>query len=514
MSNTKIPPSVVKDIELKSEFKRFVNSISKNKKWTIPEVLENILERTVKQRLEEYPIDNFAPNELGQAEAAVYYLQGFIKYCSEWGWMYYDAEEDAYRADCGEMILMETLKYLGVERQKAHTPKDPTEKKPKGATAKYLEKVITASDRKNVAQTMKTDPSIFCRPEEFDADPYLLNCKGTTVNLKTGELEPSLPAHMHTKSAGYSLPDMLDNKPPKNFFKFLSEITCGDNDMVNWLLRWFGYCLTGDVSAAYFVNFYGFGGNGKGVLLRLMQKIMGSYATVLSPRAIVLQGRETSGRFELANLQGARLAIIDDVPDGKFDEVTIKQLTGEGSIRAEQKFKNAFEFTPIAKLALASNTKLGMRDTGNSMKRRLRAVPFNYTPPQDKIDPRLEEKLLEEAPYILALAIAQAKIYLANPGPAGFPLCAAIDETSKEYIESQNTVAQFLEEKTEKVAEDVADAGISAKEVYNAYKDWCTENSCKPLAVTRFGENIKRNGITKIHRKKGNWYTGIALCKR
>jgi putative DNA primase/helicase len=452
----------------------------------------SILENVVKPRIGQYPVDNFDFSEFGQTDAAVCYFWGLMKYCPEWGWLVYDTADGTYRADCGEMVLIETLKHMASRR----------EKWPQTIRGVY-----------NIAKSLETNPNIRCAPGDFDANPKLLNCKGKTANLKTGNTEQSLPEDLHTKSTGYGLPDIGTNKLPELFLNFLNEITCGDTDMAKWLLRWFGYCLTGDVSAGYFVNFYGNGGNGKGVLLRVMQKIMGSYAVTLSPRAVVLQGRETSGRFELADLRGARLAIIDDVPDGRFDEITIKQLTGEGRIRAEQKFKNSFEFTPIAKLALASNTRLGMRDTGNSMKRRLRAVPFNYTPTPDKTDPGLEEKLLEEAPYILALAIEQAKIYLDNPGPAGFPPCAAIDEASKEYIESQDTVAQFLEEKTEKAADGAEDAGISAKEVYNAYKDWCAANSHKPLTVTRFGENIKRNGITKTRKTKGNWYTGIALAK-
>jgi putative DNA primase/helicase len=259
------------------------------------------------------------------------------------------------------------------------------------------------------------------------------------------------------------------------------------------------------VSAAYFANFYGVGGNGKGVLLRLMQKILGSYAVSLSPKAIVLQGRDTEGRFDLTDLPGARLAIIDDVPEGRLAEGTIKQLTGEGTMRIERKFKDSFQFTPIAKLTLASNKQLTIKDTGNSMRRRMRTIPFDFIPTKDKLDPRLEEKLLQEGPSILFWAIEEAGLYLSNPGPAGLPGCTVIDEASKEYLDSQDTTRLFLEEKTEKSG-DESESGVKARELYEAYKTWCEENGYKAKTNHIFGKELKLIGIEKSRTHQGRLY--------
>jgi putative DNA primase/helicase len=304
---------------------------------------------------------------------------------------------------------------------------------------------------------------------------------------------------MHTKSAGF-IP--VKGEIPR-FCRFLNEITCGDKDLVVWIVRWMGYCLTEDVKAAYFANFYGVGGNGKGVLIRLLRKIMGDYAVTLSSKAVVQQGLETEGRFDRSDLPGARLAVVEDAPAGRLAEEFVKTLTGEGKMYAEEKYHKAYEFSPKAKLIIASNNQLKIKDTGTSMRRRLRTVPFNFLPA--KPDVGLEAALMKEAPAILAMLIDEAGDYLANPGPAGFPYCKIIEDASKEYIDSQDTVRLFLNDKTE------PGDGVKASELFNAYKTWCEDNGYKAANSTKFGLDLKRCGIERKHTMTGNNYQNIVI---
>ena len=61
------------------------------------------------------------------------------------------------------------------------------------------------------------------------------------------------------------------------FLKFLTKIMGGDEALIAYLRRVFGYCLTGDASEqALFFN-YGGGANGKTVLMSTVSGILGDY---------------------------------------------------------------------------------------------------------------------------------------------------------------------------------------------------------------------------------------------
>jgi putative DNA primase/helicase len=179
----------------------------------------------------------------------------------------------------------------------------------------------------------------------------------------------------------------------------------------------------------------------------------------------------------------------------------IKSLTGEGTLRIERKFRDSFEFTSRAKLTIVSNYLLSFRDVGNSMKRRLRTVPFLYCP--ESVDAGLEDRLMKESGGILRLMILEAGLYLASSGPCGFPACRTIEEASGEYLAGQDVIGLFLADRVES-GNDWEE--IRAGEMYSAYKVWCEENGYRATNTTRFGRELKTHGIEKVAKRDGKYY--------
>jgi putative DNA primase/helicase len=455
----------------------------------------------VKKGMERKPIYEYDPTEIGQAEAAADYLDGYIRYSDGTGWVVYDMSEGRFKAAYGEAVLNAVLKHIAKERWDL---RKVVERGTRDATeaVTFARSAVGKRSVANVAEFLKHDPTVFCLATDFDRDPYFLNCQGTTIDLRTGGTMPSMPEHLHLKSA-YCVP-ATDGQAPELWGAFIAEITLGRLDLAAFLMRLCGYALTADTSAQWYFNFHGTGGNGKGVFLHVLQTIMGDYAISLPKKAVVLEGYETEGRFDVADLPGARLAIVDDVPAGRLAEGTIKLLTGGDKMRAEQKYKASYEFKPIAKLVLSSNKELALTDTGDSMRRRIRLIPFDFDA-REKADQDLERKLLAEAPQILALFVAESACYLAKQGHNGFPPCLLIDNASKAYIDDQDVAQQFLDSATER------GAGVSAGELYNAYKTWCQASGYKVKSTTRFGGELKKKGVESKHTKNGNWYVGISL---
>ena len=99
----------------------------------------------------------------------------------------------------------------------------------------------------------------------------------TFVDLCTGILHEPRPEDGITKLTS-ATPSQEADCPL--WFKFLDEVTRGDNDLIYYLQVLNGYSLTGSIEEHLLAFLYGPGGNGKGVYLNTMAGISGSYAAV------------------------------------------------------------------------------------------------------------------------------------------------------------------------------------------------------------------------------------------
>ena len=83
----------------------------------------------------------------------------------------------------------------------------------------------------------------------------------------------------------------------------------------------------------------------------------------------------------------------------------VKRLTGRDTIKARFMHQGFFEFKPSHKLFVAVNHRPEIRGTDKGLWRRVRLIPFEVEISEEQQDQKLLEKLIEEAPGILALAV-------------------------------------------------------------------------------------------------------------
>jgi len=110
---------------------------------------------------------------------------------------------------------------------------------------------------------------------ELDQDPWLLNSINGIIDLRTGELLPHNADENMTKMIKGKY-DPLSKCPV--FEKFIYDIFGGNENLINFMQRFLGYCLTGDTREQQFVIAHGSGRNGKGTLLNLVSEILADYA--------------------------------------------------------------------------------------------------------------------------------------------------------------------------------------------------------------------------------------------
>jgi putative DNA primase/helicase len=340
----------------------------------------------------------------------------------------------------------------------------------------------------------------------FDADPLLLNVRNGTLDLRTGELRPHCREDMCTRLA----PVDFDASAPAPLFEaFLARIFAGDQEVIGFLQRFLGYCLTGSVEEQVMGVFHGTGANGKSTLLGLLVALLGDYAQQLSP-TFLLATKYPAHQEEQERLRGHRLACAIETPAGeRFNEALVKHLTGGDRISARGIRAHRVEFNPTHKLILAANDKPEVRGMDEAIWRRLLLVPFGVEIPAEERDPRLREKLIAEAPGILAWLVAGCLEWRSG----GLRPPSTVMAASADYRLEMDTVGRFLE------AECVRGPGFFVKkgQLRTAYEDWCRHEGAEPLGARAWAKQLAAmefgSGATADHDKHRTW-TGVALRAR
>ena len=123
-----------------------------------------------------------------------------------------------------------------------------------------------------VERFARADRRHAARVDQWDADPWLLNTPGGTVDLRTGDVRPHRAPDHITKITAV---EPAGECPAWNVF--LDQITGEDHELAAFLQRMAGYCATGSTRehALFFV--YGTGSNGKSVFRNVLAGIFADY---------------------------------------------------------------------------------------------------------------------------------------------------------------------------------------------------------------------------------------------
>jgi len=460
--------------------------------------------------------DDHDINEKHLADAIVECCGRYIRHCPQIGWMAYNADEGRWTELYAESAVERVIKHFGELLWEGASTDNAQE-------MAFARRVLSSGGIAAVKKILSMDTTIAVERDRFDPEPFALNCMGEHLDLRTGEARPSEPEDMHSKTTAcraaglaraegggkgaWELPEMT-----KGFEDFMRKATSKDgerrSDLAFWILSYFGYCLTGETGASFFVNFHGMGKNGKSVLLNLMLDLFGDYAATL-PQDVVIEN-QFQGQFDLAGLPGIRLGVLVDAPEGRLNMDQLKSIVSGDAVNAKRKYMDDFKFRPICKVAVGSNPRLTLKDTGMAVRRRIRMVPFDWTVPEGEEVANLHRALLrDEGPQILALLAWFANQYYANgEGPGAFPPCAVVDEASAEYMKSEDLVGRWKEERTE----PEKGGSASTEDLYQDFKKWATEEGVrKIMQKSRFSEYLAI-AIPEKKRVNNKWnYVGIRL---
>lgn len=286
--------------------------------------------------------------------------------------------------------------------------------------------------------------SVIIKQRDLDNHPELLNCLNGVIDLQTGKLMTAAPELLLTQQCAA----IYTGERNSIVEKFLHDIL-PDEETLAALIRWLGYCLTGEVSEEKAFLFYGSGGNGKGTLTLLLMSLFCDYATSLPITAVCEAGRMSdagAATTELNQLEKKRLAIVEELPQGrKLDTAKFKLLTGGDKIPIRRLHEEFTMIDPTHKIVISGNYRPELTDARDpGLIRRIHGVDFLQHFTDLNRDPHLKKKLLapDALSGLLTILVTAAKEWYQH----GLIFSNAMETSTRNYFAQNDFLSEFISE--------------------------------------------------------------------
>ncbi len=448
---------------------------------------------------EEPPAVGESPHQtdMGNAERLIARHGADLRYCAAWRrWVVWGGETwNDQGDDRVQERAKETVRSIYEEGIAADDPERAQ------ALWKHAQRSEAAGRIGAMVLLARSAPQLVVAPDDLDRDPWLLNCANGTIDLRAARLLPFTGEDLMTKRS----PALFDAAACcPTWLAFLEQIFAGDVEVIAFMQRAAGYCLSGSTAERVLFILYGAGRNGKSTFLEVLRYVLGDYASG-TPASTIMSQRNKGIPNDIARLKGARFVSASETSEGaEIDEAFVKVATGGDTITA--RFLNAefFDFRPQFKIWLATNHKPSIKGTDPAVWDRIRLVPFTVRIPDDQLDKGLRDKLIAEADGILQWMIVGCRSWL-RQGALGEP--EVIHLATEEYRLDEDVLKTFLED----CCIEQPLVFCPAADLYRAYQDWAKGHGEEVMSQTRFGTRLRERGFRQGRTSSTRGWVGVRL---
>ena len=371
----------------------------------------------------------------------------------------------------------------------------------------------TLARKEHILELARTgSDSLAVRGDIFDANHMLFACKNVVINLLTaeprqGNFEDYIRTFAPVEFHGL-------NEPAPNFERFIAEIFNNNSELVSFVQRLLGYCITGVTIEHIVPILWGIGRNGKTTLIEIISHVLGPYAGQIEPEMLLSNkfGRQSGGPSpDILALFGKRFMTGSETEQHRtFNVPKIKLLSGGDTLVARPLYgKDYLRSQPTHKILLLTNHKPHADADDYAFWKRVVLIPFELSfvdepkePHERKADTRLLEKLKTEAPGILAWLVRGCLAWQKQ----GLKPPECVKAATQAYREDEDQIQQFIDSRC-----FIGD-GLSTRagEMFNEYKLWAEDAGYESVNGTIFGTSIKKRFVASKNAK-GIAYQGVCL---
>ena len=390
-----------------------------------------------------------------------------------------------------------------------------------GRANKVLDIAFTLGSTKDKDNIMKEAKEIFYNSEfldKLDQNKYLLCFTNGVVDFKNKCFRKGYPEDYISKcteSDYIPLNPSIHQPIMGEIHQYMSQLF-PEKELCDYVWTHLASCLIGDTALNQCLHYYtGIGQNGKSMLVKLMQLILGSYAGELDV-GFYTQERAKRGQStpELFAIIGVRFAITSEPSEGdKMNEGPMKQLTsGTDPMSCRAPYGQLMKFIPQANAIIMANHFLEVKSRDHGTWRRIRVVTFKSlftdNPVTDDPDKPYQFKKIDNLDLkfdewkFVFMAMLVEKAFMTN---GICKVCDIVSASSNQYRQNQDVLAEFI---GEKISKDVS-CKLKKSTVCYEFTEWYRStyggrvNKTKELYAVmdkQFGvcKNNAWNGITIV----------------
>lgn len=428
-------------------------------------------------------VTGYSWNESGMAQLFAECYENDTRYCPETKcWFTYS--EGAWRRDVGSHLVSAKVTEFYQLLSLYCGEIDNMERR--ASYQKFISKLGGRRFRENILKDAADNDLLTISASKFDADPFLINCKNGTFDLRKREFKEHDWRDFLTMQTNFDF-TLQDAECPR-WKSFITEVTEGDKQKARYLQKALGYSMLGKATEECMFILHGkTTRNGKSTLLSAVHHLLGDYAAVAPVSIICKTNKGRDGEAPspvMASLKGRRFVTMAESNQyGKLDEEVIKQITGGEAITARNLHEKPITFLPQFTLWLSCNDLPSVTDRSLFASDRIRVIEFNRHFTQEEQDKNLkyEFQTTEAMQGIFAWLVDGYYLYHAN----GLKMSPKMQKVLNQYRKDNDLVLQFLEERCEH--KDPAEKTFTKRKVlYDNYKIWCKSNGYFAYSAKKF----------------------------
>lgn len=443
-------------------------------------------------------------SDVGAAERFVFAWHGLALWCPEMKiWMIWNGKVWVPSNERAGELAMRTVRAIRRESDPDICPSTALQER----IFKFALRCEQAKAIAAILRLARDFKGMSAKATDFDNDPWLLNVANGVIDLRSGKLLEHSPDLMMRKISRCKYEPGFTCSL---FETFIRDATNGDSDLTSYIQRAVGYSLTGFTSEkCLFFIFSTAGNTGKSCLLNALQSVLGEGAVTLN---IEVFGADARDKYDLAKLQGARVAALSEIEEGKkLSSSLLKRVTGDDLIRARDCGEKSIEFKPKFKVWMIANHAPVLSSTDEALWNRVKRIPFNHEVPKERRDVRIIQAASDPTSDFCKAFLAWAvKGCLAWQQKGTLGTAAAVEASTSAYREEMNPMTDFFEEYCQ-IGEK---ASCQSSVLYHAYLDWTKAMNMKPAMVMNmktFRLRMEANGFSYHRQSAGMFIKGIEL---
>jgi P4 family phage/plasmid primase-like protien len=374
----------------------------------------------------------------------------------------YDEEENIWYSGENYGILQMVLEFE-MKNVKAYYERELLKNKNKKTediihdVNKVSQSLKSLSMLKNISAVMNQ----YGKDESFlkmvDSYPYLLGVNNGVIDLRTGELRPRVPTD-------YIMTILDIDYDPDADTSFIEEsietIMAGNHEMVNYLQKVLGYCITGEAMEELFFVFTASGRNGKSVILSAMENILDeSKFFKVGHNALITNQQIGNLEVEKAALYKKRMLVFQELsPTDTLKVGELQSLTGGEKISARRLFEASMAIKPTFTPILCTNYLPEITgEVNRAILDRIKIINFPVTftdlavdeqptKYRRQVDCSFKNRFSEDRQGFLKWLVTGAvKWYKHKDLKTNCP--AEVNEHSKKYFDEEDKLGVFISEK-------------------------------------------------------------------